>query len=84
MESEMFNWYQELIALRKKFVTEADRTCRATVEGGLLTMEVPREQPLVRVQVNFHGTGLPEPAPGFSKALFAAGEGCAVAVYRAV
>ncbi len=84
VESEMLNWYQELIALRKKFVTEADRTCRATVEGGLLTMEVPREQPLIRVQVNFSGAVLPEPAPGFSQALFAAGEDCAVAVYRAV
>ncbi|HUS18212.1 MAG TPA: malto-oligosyltrehalose trehalohydrolase [Terriglobales bacterium] len=83
-ETEMLNWYQELIALRKKFVIGTDRTCRATVEGSVLTMEVPREQALVRVDVNFKGNPLPEAPHGFAKALFAADEGCAVAVYRAV
>lgn len=83
-ESEMLEWYQELIALRKKFVIGADRTCRATVEGAVLTMDVPREQPLVRVDVNFRGKELPDAPHGFQQALFAAEGSCAVAVYRAV
>ncbi len=83
-ESEMLNWYQELIALRKKFVIEGDRTCRARVKGDVLTMEVPREQPVVRVEVNFRGKDLPAGPPGFQKALFAADDGSAVAVYRVV
>lgn len=84
IQSEMLNWYQELIALRKKFVMGADRTCRASVRGSVLTMEVPREQPLIRVDVNFRGTELPHVGAAFQKALYAGDEGCAVAVYRAV
>ncbi len=83
-ENEMVNWYQELIALRKKFIIGGDRTCRASVAGSVLTMEVPREQPAVQVDVNFRGKDLPASPPGFQRALFAADEGCAVAVYRAL
>jgi maltooligosyltrehalose trehalohydrolase len=83
-ESEMLNWYQELIALRKKFVIGGDRTCRVRVKGDILAMEVPREQPVIRVEVNFRGKDLPAGLPGFQKALLAADEGCAVAVYRAL
>jgi len=83
-ESEMLNWYQELIALRKKFVQDADRTCRAEAAGDTLTMLVPREQPLVRVDVNFRGPELPDPGPGFRAVMRAADEGCAVAVHAAV
>jgi maltooligosyltrehalose trehalohydrolase len=84
VESPMFNWYQELIALRKKFVTDADRTCNATVNDEGLTMEVPREQPLIRVDVNFRSRELPEAPHGFRRALYSADDGCAVAVYHAV
>lgn len=83
-ESEMLNWYQELIALRKKLIIGGDRTCRARVEGSILTMEVPREQPVIRVEVNFRGKKLPEPGSDMTKVLFAADDGCAVAVYQAV
>ncbi|MEO5936505.1 MAG: alpha-amylase family glycosyl hydrolase, partial [Terriglobales bacterium] len=83
-ENEMLNWYQELIALRKRLVIGSDRTCRATVEGAVLTMEVPREQPVIRVIVNFGGKELPASPRDMQKAMFAADDGCAVAVFRAV
>jgi maltooligosyltrehalose trehalohydrolase len=90
-ENEMFNWYQELIALRKKLVTPGPRNCAAKVidvaGSKALLMKVPKEDPKLAVAVSLNGNGDlaksigSQFASGWNKVLFAADERCAVAVY---
>jgi len=37
-ENEMWKWYQQLLELRRKYVSDAERTCNTTEEDDLLTM----------------------------------------------
>ena len=41
----MLRWYRELIRLRKKHITPAERTCYASYDNGILTMMAPGDTP---------------------------------------
>ena len=41
----MLRWYRELIRLRKKHITPAERTCNAVYEDGVLTLVAPGDTP---------------------------------------
>jgi maltooligosyltrehalose trehalohydrolase len=84
-ENEMLDWYSSLIALRKKYVLEHERTCRAETREGILRMQVPaeRERATVLVFASLkRGQPLPKPLEsGWEKVLEAEDESAAVAVW---
>jgi len=55
LDEDVLAWYWKLMELRKKFVIGPERTCRAELRGGVIVMEVPGENPVLRVSVNFGG-----------------------------
>ena len=55
LDEDVLEWYRKLIELREKFVLGAKRTCKAELRGGVIVMEIPRENPRLRVSVNFTG-----------------------------
>jgi maltooligosyltrehalose trehalohydrolase len=81
-DNAMLNWYQELIDLRKLYVTEAERRCRAELVDGVITMTVPAADANLLVQVNFSASTLPKVA-GWKRVMYAADETAAVAVFVA-
>jgi len=84
-ENEMLDWYSSLIALRKKYVLEHERTCQAETREGILRMQVPaeRERATVLVFASLkRGQPLPKPLEsGWEKVLEAEDESAAVAVW---
>lgn len=80
-ENAMLNWYQELIDLRKRYVTHAERRTLAELRDGVITMREPQENARVMVHVNFTGNSLPEVAGEWKRLMYAADEGAAVAIY---
>ena len=69
-ENPMLAWYAALLAFRKKYVTDSERTCKAEIEDGILTMQVPAAQPKLKVVCRIQGDGeLPQPGAGWRKAL---------------
>jgi hypothetical protein len=55
LDEDVLEWYWKLMELRKKFVTGSERTCKAELRDGAIVMEIPRENPVLRVAVNFAG-----------------------------
>jgi len=55
LDGDVLDWYRKLLELRKKFVIGSERTCRAELRDGAIVMEIPRENPVLRVSVNFAG-----------------------------
>ncbi len=67
---EMLDWYRQLIALRQKFVTRSQRTCRAELRDGTITMQVPTENPVLVVIAEFPDSrSAPAPGSGWNPAL---------------
>ena len=80
-ENAMLTWYQSLLALRKEHVTDSVRSCTAELAHGVLTMQVPAEQPRIKVLARIQGTeALPTSAPGRKRELAAEADGFAIVV----
>jgi 1,4-alpha-glucan branching enzyme len=75
-------WYTQLIELRKKFVTDSARTCKADLVDGIVRMQVPAENPRIRIYARIQGSAdLPQPGMGWKKALTEEADGFAASVY---
>jgi maltooligosyltrehalose trehalohydrolase len=57
---EMLEWYQQLLQLRREFVTKSDRTAEVQYRDGVLTMQVPACNPKLLVQAALQ-PGIPVP-----------------------
>jgi maltooligosyltrehalose trehalohydrolase len=81
-ENLMLHWYASLIDLRRKYVTNSSRTCKAELENGLIHLQVPAENPTIQVYARIEpGLDLPQPENGWEKALSEEAEKCAVSVW---
>lgn len=68
--NKMLGWHKSLLALRKKYVVDGERTCKAALKEGVLYLQVPRELPNLRISARLQGDGeLAEPARGWMRAL---------------
>src|SRR5262249_21743663 len=68
--NKMLGWYKSLLALRKKYVVDGERTCKTDLKEGVLYLQVPRESPNLRISARLQGDGeLAGPAPGWMRAL---------------
>ena len=78
----MLEWYSGLLALRRKYVIDSNRTCRAELRDGILTMNVPAEEPRLKVVARIQGTApLPAAAAGWHQVLSNEVDGFAVSVW---
>lgn len=81
-ENLMLHWYASLIDLRKKYVTNSERTSKAELFGDIIHMQVPAEHPAVQVYARIRGSAdLPQPAAGWETALAEQAEDHAVSVW---
>src|SRR4029077_459378 len=81
-ENLMLDWYTSLLALRKKYVTNSERTCKAELIDGVIHMQLPREEPTLKVFARIQGSAqLAELGAGWEKALAEESDGCAVSVW---
>ncbi len=87
-ENSMLDWYTSLLALRKKYVVSAERTCRAELVDTVIHLQLPREEPVLQVFARIvassgnRGAGeLPVPGTGWEKVLAEEAEGYAVSVW---
>ncbi|HKD13574.1 MAG TPA: malto-oligosyltrehalose trehalohydrolase, partial [Candidatus Angelobacter sp.] len=77
----MLEWYSALLALRRKYVTDSNRTCHAELHDGILTMNVPAENPKLKVVARIQG-GAPLPIlDAWQQVLSDEADGFAVSVY---
>jgi maltooligosyltrehalose trehalohydrolase len=85
-ENTMLRWYASLIDIRKRYITNSDRTCRSELLDGVLHMQVPSQNPTVQVYARLKGSAeMPQPGAEWEKALAEEADGYAVAVWvRAV
>jgi maltooligosyltrehalose trehalohydrolase len=69
-ENNMLSWYRSLIELHRKYVTNSVRTCSATLNDGVLRMQLPAEAAVLMVFARLSGAGgLPQPGSGWRVAL---------------
>jgi maltooligosyltrehalose trehalohydrolase len=81
-ENLMLDWYVSLLSLRKKYVTHSERTCKATLIDGVIHMQVPRDEPALKVLARIEGSAeLPNLAGGWEKVLAEEADGFAVSVW---
>jgi maltooligosyltrehalose trehalohydrolase len=81
-ENLMLHWYASLMDLRKKYVTNSERTCKAELIGETIHMQVPAENPAIQVFARIRGSAeLPELGAGWDKALEEEAEMYAVSVW---
>jgi len=79
---EMLAWYQDLLRLRKQFVTQGERKADADYADGVLTMEVPSVNPKILVQAALQpGTRVLTTPPGWRETLFSDEDGYAVRIF---
>jgi hypothetical protein len=74
----VLEWHWKLLELRKKYVVDQERTCKAEVRDGAIVMELPRENPVLRVSVNFSGKVIAD--DGWKLELVSDEDGCMVVV----
>lgn len=81
-ENVMLRWYAALIELRKRYVTDAPRICKAELITGVIHMQVPAEEPVIKVFARLDGSDeLPGAGGGWEKLLEEEADGFAVAVW---
>lgn len=85
-ENLMLDWYASLLALRRKYVTSSERTCRVDLSTGVIRMQLPRDEPVLqvfaRISAGPPGTAaLPELTGGWEKALAEEADGVAVSIW---
>ncbi len=78
---EMREWYRKLLQLRRRYVTYGERTAHAHYAAGVLTMQVPANDPRFIVMATLKpGAELPPIEPGWSQVLQSMEDGFAVRV----
>jgi maltooligosyltrehalose trehalohydrolase len=83
--NQMLSWYKALLKLRKKYVTHGERTCRAELKGGVISMQVPARQPKIKVSARVQGAApLPQPGAGWKKEMENEQDGFAVNIVSAI
>jgi maltooligosyltrehalose trehalohydrolase len=81
-ECLMLDWYKYLLALRKKYVTNSERICKAEFVDGVIHMHLPQETPTLKVFARVQeSAALPELAAGWEKALAQEEDGFAVSIW---
>ncbi len=81
-ENLMLDWYVSLLALRKRYVNNSERTCQAELVNGVIHLQLPREGPTLKVFARIQGPAeLPELGAGWEKALAEEADGYAVSVW---
>jgi maltooligosyltrehalose trehalohydrolase len=81
-DNSMLTWYQRLLALRRQFVTDSDRTAKAELINGVIHMQVPAENPRLKVLARIEGSAeLRAPGAGWKRILSEESDGYAVAVF---
>ena len=69
-DNRMLAWYRRLLEIRRQFVTDSDRTVKAELIYGVVHMQVPAENPQLRVLARIEGNAeLRAPDSGWEKAL---------------
>jgi maltooligosyltrehalose trehalohydrolase len=79
-DNPTLQWYRRLIALRKRYVTPGERTCKVGLDDRLLTVQVPEAQPQIMVRAAFSGATVPTTASGWNRVLSNQEDGYAVEV----
>jgi hypothetical protein len=65
-ENTMLEWYATLLDLRRKYVINSDRTCKAELRDGIITMQVPAEEPRLKLFARIQGdAALPDAGAGW-------------------
>jgi maltooligosyltrehalose trehalohydrolase len=83
--NQMLEWYKSLLKLRKKYVTHGERTCRAELKDGVISMQVPARQPKIKVLARIQGVApMPQPGPGWKKELEIEEDGFAARVISTI
>lgn len=54
-DEEMLAWYKHLVELRRKFVINSPRTCRARLSEGEIVLKVPAQNTEIVLRVRFPG-----------------------------
>jgi len=81
-ENPMLDWYSALIALRRQYVTNSARTCKAELQEGFLAMQIPAEDPKLKVVARIQGTKpLPTPGPNWEQVLGQEADSFAVEIW---
>jgi maltooligosyltrehalose trehalohydrolase len=82
-ENTMLRWYASLIDIRKKYLINSDRTCKAELlDTGVLSMRLPAENCKIQIYARLQGSAeLPVGGAGWDKALAEEADGYAVAVW---
>ncbi|MGC2698121.1 MAG: malto-oligosyltrehalose trehalohydrolase [Candidatus Angelobacter sp.] len=81
-ENPMLDWYASLLALRRKYVIDSERTCKAELIHGVLQMQVPAEEPALKVFARIQGSSeLADLEIGWEKALSQEENGYTVSVW---
>jgi maltooligosyltrehalose trehalohydrolase len=81
-ENKMLDWYRSLIKLRKDYVINSERTCKAELIEGVIHMAVPADQPAIKIFARIEGAPqLPEPGAGWERAFAEEADGFAVSVF---
>ena len=82
-QNAMLRWYQQLMDLRKTYVSRSLRTCKAELlEGGVIKMHLPAEEPEICVLASLtRDTLLPGLESSWSLRLKSAEDGFEVCVY---
>jgi hypothetical protein len=69
-ENTMLEWYTALLDLRRKYVIKSARNCKAGLQDGIIHMQVPAEEPRLKIFARVEGSAaLPEPGGGWEKVL---------------
>jgi maltooligosyltrehalose trehalohydrolase len=80
-ENQMLDWHASLLALRRKYVIASERTAKTALIDGVLHMQIPAEEPVLKVFARIQGSAeLPQPA-GWEKVLAEEADGYAVSVW---
>jgi maltooligosyltrehalose trehalohydrolase len=77
----MLDWYRQLIALRRQFVTPSQRTCHAELRNGDILMQVPADSPTLLVIAEFPESRPSAPGEGWELALESDRDGYRVRVF---
>jgi maltooligosyltrehalose trehalohydrolase len=54
-ENPVLDWYKALIALRKQYILDSERTCKAEITNGILSMQVPATHPKIKLLCRLEG-----------------------------
>ena len=82
--ADMLDWYRQLIAIRKKFLSAGGRTCDAQLIDGTITVRTPAVQPRILLTLQFPDskTALPPPPGNWDQLLSSDEDGYHVYVAR--